>query len=220
MTEQVEEAAENFFSPTLKKLKLTVEQIKQQSLAELQASLNTVNEAINHPDSFGVMRVTLTADIGVVISKATSESHMQIGILPILLERKALILERIKLLRPTEQIKDFRQEVTEMVPDPKIREQLLKVLDEHAVMQQELSSKIEKESAAASSALAEETASLRNALTVAKIEGRLEIVEKLTEKLDGEKATKFDSATITIAILAAIGGLTGAVIGLIKWVTG
>ncbi|MEU9780745.1 hypothetical protein AB0H92_07150 [Streptomyces phaeochromogenes] len=220
MSDRLEEAAEQFFAPTLKKLKLTVEQIEKQSLTELQASLDTVNEAISYPASFGVMRVMLTADVGVVITKAKSEAHMEVGILPVLLERKALILERINLIRPTEQIRDFRQEVTEKVRDPQIREQLLKVLDEHAIMQQELSSKIEKEAASASSALAEETINLRNALAVAKIEGRLEIIEKLTEKLDGEKVTKFDSATITLAILAAIGGLTGAVIGLIRWVTG
>ncbi len=220
MSEQVEAAAETFFAPTLKKLKLTLEQIEKQSLAELQTSLDTVNEAINHPASFGVMRVKLTADVGAVITKATSEAHMEVGILPLLLERKSLILERINLLRPTEQIKDFRQEVTEKVRDPHIKEQLLKVLDEHAAMQQEISSKIEREAAAASNALAEEMVNLRNALTVAKLEGRLEIVEKLTEKLDGEKVSKFDSATITLTILAALGGLTGAVIGLIRWVTG
>ncbi|MEV5268396.1 hypothetical protein [Streptomyces werraensis] len=220
MSGQVEEAAEKFFEPTLKKLKLTVEQIEKQSLAELEASLDTVNEAINHPASFGVMRMKLTADVGVVITRATSEAHMEVGILPLLLERKALILARINLLRPTEQIEDFRQEVTKKVHDPQIKEQLLKVLDEHAAMQQELSAKIEKEAAAASNALAEETVNLRNALTVAKLEGRLEIVEKLTEKLDSEKVSKFDSATITLAILTALGGLTGAVIGLIRWVTG
>ncbi|MFE2473739.1 hypothetical protein, partial [Streptomyces mirabilis] len=49
---------------------------------------------------------------------------------------------------------------------------------------------------------------------------RTDAVEKLADKLDSEKVTKFDVVTITLTILAAIGGLTGAVVALIRWVTG
>lgn len=154
-----------FFGPTLRKFKLAVEQITEQSLAELQVSLETVNTAIQHPDSFPVAGVELTAKPGrivPVLAVKVSDAQLELGILPTLLERKALILERINLLRPAEQIRDFRQEVTASVSDPET-EHLLKVLDKHAAMEQERSERIERERAEVAAGPASEPENMRSA---------------------------------------------------------
>ncbi|MEW2574982.1 hypothetical protein [Streptomyces syringium] len=209
-----------FFEPALKKLGLTVEQIERQSLDQLQVSLETVNDALLHPDSFGVMKVKAHAEAGLVLTPARSEAHFEIGIAPLLLERKRLILGRIKDLQPAAQFERFRAEVEEKVADPVIRGQLLKALDEHARMQEELASRLEEESAEATDALINETASVTHAVAVAKLEARTDSLEKLAAKLDADKAGKFDVVTIALAMLTALGGLTGAVIAIVRWVTG
>lgn len=219
---ELDKASEEFFEEKLRKLKLTAAQITEQSLAELQASLDTVNEVIRHPASFATMKATMTASPTSVSSLlgVSSEAHVEIGILPILLERKALILERINSLRPTEQIKDFRQVVADKVEDPKIREQLLRVLDGQAAKEEKLSMKLEGEWTGPLAAMKEEIEILRKMQDVHRLDGRLKVVEQLTSRLESEKVNKFDAATITITILASIAGLTGAVIGIVKWITG
>ncbi|MCX5260394.1 hypothetical protein OOK27_40685 [Streptomyces canus] len=220
---QIDQIAAAYFESSLKKMKLTVPQIEEQSLDQLEASLATVNDAIQNSGSFPVMKIELTAKSGgvvAVLADSTSRAHIEVGILPILLERKSLILERISLLRPAEQIKDFRHEVSSKVTDPQTREYLLKVLDEHAVMQQQQSELIEKERAEANAGLAAASSDLTKTAAYGQILEKIATLEKVTEKLDSEKVTKFDVVTIAMTILAAIGGLTGAVIAIIKWVTG
>ncbi|MER6952501.1 hypothetical protein [Streptomyces sp. NPDC000618] len=220
---QVTSFTDAFFEATLRQLRLTVDQITAQSLAELQTSLETVNTAIEHPDSFPVARVELAAKSGTVVfvlADKAADAQMELGILPTLLERKTLILERINSLRPAEQIKDFRQEVSVSVTDPETREHLLKVLDEHAAMETERSERMDRERAEATAGLATEATNLTTEVAYTKLEHRTDTLEKLADKLDSEKVTKFDVVTITFTILAAIGGMTGAVIALIKWVAG
>ncbi|MFD9488330.1 hypothetical protein ACFWBX_31075 [Streptomyces sp. NPDC059991] len=209
-----------FFEPALKKLGLTVEQIERQSLEQLQISLETVNDALLHPDSFGLMKVKAQAEAGLVLTPAKSEALVEIGIAPLLLERKRLILGRIKDLQPAAQLERFRAEVEEKVADPVIRGQLLKALEEHARTQEELASRLEEESVEATDALINETASVTHAVAVAKLEARTDSLEKLAAKLDADKAGRFDVVTITLLMLTAVGGLTGAVIAIIRWVTG
>ncbi|MGW3653458.1 hypothetical protein [Streptomyces sp. NPDC000878] len=212
-----------YFEPTLRKLRLTVQQIKAQSLAQLQTSLETVNTAIQHADSFPVARMELVANAGRIVSVLADKSantHMEMGILPTLLERKNLILERINSLRPAEQIKDFRQEVNASVTDPETRGHLLKVLDEHAAMEKERSERIDRERAEATAGLATEATNMTTAVAFTELKHRTDSLEKLADKLDSEQVTKFDVVTITFTILAAVGGMTGAVVTLIRWVTG
>lgn len=221
MYQRLEQVTGEFFEPKLRRLGLTVQQIETQTLDELEVSLETVNDALRHPDSFGLMKVTSEAGRpSAVLATKPTEAHLEVGIVPILLERKGLILSRIKSLQPAAQIERFRAEVEEKVEDPAIRQQLLTALEEHAVMQKELSSRLEKESAEATHALIDETASVTHAVAMAKLEARTDSLEKLTEKLDSDKAGKFDVVTITLTMLAGVGGLTGAVIAIIRWVTG
>jgi hypothetical protein len=83
-----------FFEPHLEKLGLGAEQIANQSLTELEASLDRVDEAIRNPEQFGVMNLTVTAETAFVVT-ASAKSMFRVGILPILLERKSLITGRI-----------------------------------------------------------------------------------------------------------------------------
>src|SRR4051812_25799441 len=118
--------AQEFFEPQLASIGLSVQQIESLSLEDCEAALERVNEAIAHPDSFGTYRLAFTAEAGVLLAKANNDAHISIGILPILLERKSMILRRIGLIRPQEQLTDIAAMVEGTVADPAARETLLK----------------------------------------------------------------------------------------------
>src|ERR1044072_1514744 len=82
------ETARIFFEPQLIAIGLSKDQIEKQTREELEQSLERVNEAINHPDAFGILRLKATAEAGLIITTAQSESTVEISILPLLLERK------------------------------------------------------------------------------------------------------------------------------------
>src|SRR5436305_4128294 len=102
---------QDFFEPQLRKLGLSVDAINQQDLAELQESLDRVNEAIAHPESFGTWKLSVTAS-SVFIAK--SDAHVEVGVLPVLLERKRLILRRIAELRGDQKIGNLRDLVAQV----------------------------------------------------------------------------------------------------------
>jgi len=82
-----------FFEPQLIALGLSKDQIGSQTAEELKQSLERVNDAIQNPNSFGKLRLRMTAEAGWVIAKADSDSNVEeVNILPLLLERKKLIL--------------------------------------------------------------------------------------------------------------------------------
>lgn len=119
----------DFFEPQLRRLGLAEDQIARQDLAELEASLEKVNDAIMNPDAFGKLRVAITADAGAIIVRAQTEHHLELGILPLLLERKGQILDRIRALRPEQQLSELREDVASAVTDPEAREQLIEAID-------------------------------------------------------------------------------------------
>jgi len=112
-----------YFDILLKPLNLTEEEIKKQTLDELKISLERINEAIQHPESFGTINLKLIADTSIIIAKGTSESHFSMGVLPILLERKKLILERIRLLEGEKKIGNIH-ELINQVPDEELKSTL------------------------------------------------------------------------------------------------
>jgi len=101
------ENARKFFEPQLIALGLSREQIESQSLTELRKSLESLNDAIQHPESFGVVKISMDVGIPYIIQKA--KSHAEMGILPFLLEGKKWIRERISLLEKQEEIVDLRE---------------------------------------------------------------------------------------------------------------
>jgi uncharacterized membrane protein len=127
---QVTEASEAFFEPQLSKLKLTIEDIESQSLDELQLSLGRINGAISNPSAFGTLKLKFSAQGAVLITALSSEATVEVNILPILLERKSLILQRISTLQPQEQLSDLRAVVTDLVDDEKLRKVLIDNIDQ------------------------------------------------------------------------------------------
>jgi Mitochondrial calcium uniporter len=83
-----------YFDKQLDDLGLSISSIKRQSEESLRRNLIVVNHAIENHDSFGKFSVRLSAQMAVIVS-AKSESHFEIGILPLLLERYQLILKRL-----------------------------------------------------------------------------------------------------------------------------
>jgi hypothetical protein len=120
-----------YFEPQLRQLNLADEQIENQDLEQLENSLGIVDDAIKNPDSFGKMRIAYAFESGEVIpiiAKSGSDYNVEVGILPLLLERKKRILDRINLLRGEEKIVNLR-DLIERVPEENIRTDLQKEID-------------------------------------------------------------------------------------------
>lgn len=117
--EQKRKALEQF-ETQLEPLGLTKIQIDQQTLPELEASLERVNDAMKNPESFGVLRLQMTTDAGFLIVKGTTEAHFEIGIMPLLLERKKLIIERIRELKAKQHVDGLR-DIAEEIPEGEVR---------------------------------------------------------------------------------------------------
>jgi len=85
-----------FFEPQLIALGLSNDQIGSQTPEELKQSLERVNDAIQNPNSFGKLRLKMSSQGGWIIVPADSGSNVEeVNILPLLLERKKLILDRL-----------------------------------------------------------------------------------------------------------------------------
>jgi hypothetical protein len=124
----VRETAGKFFEKQLSDLSLTIEQIETQSLQELEHSLETVNQAIKNPEQFGVLSIAVGGEGDVYIAKAKQESLFTIGILPFLLERKRLIINRISFLKGEEGIAGLREFIRTGV-DKEVQHQLEQRID-------------------------------------------------------------------------------------------
>lgn len=99
---------QRLFEQQLSLMSLSKEQIQNQTLEELERSLERVDEAIENQDSFGIFKIQVSADGGAVLVKTTSDMHFEMRIAPLLLERKALIIDRIVKLRGKLQIERLR----------------------------------------------------------------------------------------------------------------
>jgi Fe2+ transport system protein B len=126
--EQMDRARQQFESQLIK-LELSKEQIERQNVPELERSLQTINDALQHPESFGVIKLKMVADLGLVVVKAGTEAHYEIGIVPLLLERKKLVLDRIQQLKGELNIENLKVSI-QNVPEDSVRENLEKQLDD------------------------------------------------------------------------------------------
>jgi hypothetical protein len=138
--QQFRGAATTFFEAQLKALGLSQEHIKQQSVPELEDSLERVNDALKNPESFGMLRLK-TSSSGFVVTSPI-EAHIEIGALPLLLERKKLITERLRLLRSEKKVNNLR-DLIDTVAEKEIRQQLLTEFE--ALKQKVSTSEKEKE---------------------------------------------------------------------------
>ena len=106
-TRTFDETIKEIFDSQLEQLNLSENQIIKQDLPELRESLSRINDAIARPEGFGELYIQVRADIGFVVARSSSDCHRKVGILPILLERKKLILERIKELSEKEKLENL-----------------------------------------------------------------------------------------------------------------
>jgi hypothetical protein len=121
--DQFQGEANRFFEAQLETIGLSREQVEQQSIPELEDSLMRVDEALRAPESFGVLRLSATADASVFLVKSNSGSHIEVGVVPLLLARKKAIIERLRLLRAQRPIKSLT-DLIDTVPDQGLRQQL------------------------------------------------------------------------------------------------
>jgi len=91
----LQDQVNKYFEKQLENLGLSVRAIEQQSEEELRRNLNVVNQAIENHQSFGKFSIGMSAQGDAFIAMAKRESHFEIGILPLLLERYQLILTRL-----------------------------------------------------------------------------------------------------------------------------
>lgn len=116
----LEEQVESYFESQLRDLGLSKDQIETQSLDELQQSLEKVNEALKHPESFGTLRFP---EVLVLVTSSGSDAHFERGILQLLLSCKKLILERIRTLSTNEKIESI-QDLLNQVGDEDLKVRL------------------------------------------------------------------------------------------------
>jgi len=110
----LEEQVESYFESQLRDLSLAKDQIETQSLGELQQRLETVNEALKHPESFGTLKFKISVGGGVLLTSSKSDAHFERGILQLLLSRKKLILERIRTLSTNKKIESIQDLINQV----------------------------------------------------------------------------------------------------------
>jgi hypothetical protein len=122
-TARVDEAYEHLLAVS----GLAAEQIRSMALPALEQALERVNDAIAHPDQFPKISFEARSDGGMGVLPVLSASGVM-GVLPLLLERKRLIVERIGELRSQERIGGLR-ELIEQLPDQDGKQNLSERLD-------------------------------------------------------------------------------------------
>lgn len=140
------EFAKKHFDELLFPLGLTEQQIQSQNLNELKESLDSVNDAISHPESFSTIKLKLTASGIWVITSINQDAHFELGILPLLLERKRLIIERIGLLEGDQKVSNI-QDLINHISDANIKSKLqneLKDLSSGSIQLQKELKELEK----------------------------------------------------------------------------
>lgn len=120
------EQARVFYEPQLTAQGLSEKAINSQTLEQLHASLDKLDILISHPEQFGLFRIRMTTSGVILVNQA--EAQVEIGILPLLLERKQLVLDRIKELSGGRKIQNLR-ELVEQVDDEAMRMHLSSELE-------------------------------------------------------------------------------------------
>jgi hypothetical protein len=136
----IEEDVQSYFEEQLTELNLSKNQIEIQRIDELQESLETIERALKHPESFGTLAFKISEDGRAILTSSNSDFHFERGILKPLLSRKRLILERIRSLSTSEKIESIKGLINE-VNDEDIRNKLSKEVSELKDESQELAEK-------------------------------------------------------------------------------
>ncbi|WP_157488783.1 hypothetical protein [Pseudofrankia sp. DC12] len=137
--ERVREEARNFFEGELAGHGLSLDAIEKQNLTQLQDSLSVLDAAISNPQQFGLFR--LKSNSALVF--ASVESSFEVGVLPLLLERKQLVLSRIRLLGGSQKIESIRDLIGQ-IDDLAIRENLAREVEELEIQARDLGQQSEQ----------------------------------------------------------------------------
>ncbi|MBE9066427.1 hypothetical protein IQ260_07155 [Leptolyngbya cf. ectocarpi LEGE 11479] len=114
---------------------LSKEQIESYTLEQLDQYLETANSIIQAPEALGVAEFSLLG------------ASTKVTVLPLVLSRKKMILDRINLLRSQEKIVSLRDLVNKKVGDDELRLKLvdeLQTLEDEAQKLREQSTKVEE----------------------------------------------------------------------------
>lgn len=102
-TERAFEEAERFFEPKLVELELSEEQISElitpETIEDLKARLERVNDAIKNFLSFGALKFRI----------GESDQVFEVDILPVLFERKEKVVEGLRWLQSEKRIEELRK---------------------------------------------------------------------------------------------------------------
>src|SRR5262245_36840417 len=141
-----------FYEPQLERIDLAADQIAKQDLVQLEASLKTIDDAIENPGSFGTLWLNFSPGVGPIIAPPGSEAHFKASILLLLLERKDQILDRIRALRPEQEASELRGDVEAAVDDPLARDKLVETIDRRLEEQRAAREILDREQAQVTSA--------------------------------------------------------------------
>ena len=123
------DVARDFFEPQLEAMGVNKFQIESQNMEGLNRILENINDALKNPASFGTAKLKTSAELGtLVVVKSGSDFQFEIGIVPFLLERKKLVLDRISILRRDEKIDTLRDAIKK-ISDDSVRIKLETELD-------------------------------------------------------------------------------------------
>jgi hypothetical protein len=125
MRKRLTQQAQAYFEPQLAELGLSRNQLETQSLEELRQSLESINEAIKNPQSFGTLGFSAESEGIPYITKSKANAQFEVRILTLLLDRKKLILEKIRVLSANEKIETI-QDLINRVDDEEIKKNLEK----------------------------------------------------------------------------------------------
>ena len=132
--QKIFETLRNYAELILSELGLSAAQIEAQMLPDLELSLATVRSAILRPEAFGTVRILMTSRANIMLVDSKAESHLEITIMPVLLEREKLILKRIRALEELPRLQDLK-DVVNLIKDQDVRAKMegdLKALREKA----------------------------------------------------------------------------------------
>jgi hypothetical protein len=120
---QGEELIREYFDRKLRPLGLAEDQIEAQSPDELHKSLAEVDNAISRPELFGKLKLQISPSGELIAVTKRKDAHIEIGILPLLLERKSLILSRTRTLIGKQKVSKLK-ELLGSIADPQLRANL------------------------------------------------------------------------------------------------
>jgi hypothetical protein len=117
-----------FYEAQLARVGLDKPSLEQQSAMELEDSLDRLDVMLANPASLGLFRMQFQASGTAIISKSSSDAHLEYGPVALLLERKKIVTDRLRTLRMEQPVHDLISMVNS-IDDAKLRKLLLAELE-------------------------------------------------------------------------------------------